>query len=110
VKKQWNDVGRLARPMTWSVRTRRLFVLLLPIAVPVWVAAFAAMVVGAIAGDICAAVRRFWSAPPRKRTRHNSYGYERRRRPGDRRSARVAVPPPVLSGGASGALHREIAG
>jgi hypothetical protein len=61
--------------MGWSITARRLCLLLLPVAVPVWLVALSLAIVCACAAEIGRWLSHLWNAPP-KPQRHR-YGYGR---------------------------------
>ena len=65
---------RLSRPSTWSVWARRLFLVGLPIAIPLWLMAFVVLAASAILKSIMRSISSYWNDPP-KRLRSGSYSY-----------------------------------
>jgi hypothetical protein len=65
---------RLGTPRSWRKSTRKGFVLLLPIALPLWVAAILLRSILILLGVAALFVREFWSAPSKRRV---SYYAER---------------------------------
>lgn len=54
-------------PRSWSVSTRRAFLLTLPISLPVWIFLMAAIPTWAFVLEAREAIHDFWSVPKRKR-------------------------------------------
>lgn len=72
---------RLWHPMSWPRAMRRTFVLLLPLALPVWLLLNLAGVLGVILRDWGRGLGQFWNG--RQRRYHGDggdYGYARERR------------------------------
>ena len=65
--------ARLRSPRAWRVRTRRLFLLTLPLSLPLWLLALVALGAVFAARAVFRPVVTFWNAPP-KRGRYNYYG------------------------------------
>ena len=63
---------RLGAPRSWRKSTRKGFVLLLPIALPLWVAAILLRSVLILLGVAALFVREFWSAPSKRRVSYYS--------------------------------------
>ena len=65
---------RLRKPLCWQLTTRRIFLLLLPAALPLWLAALSALVVLKAFGAVFAPLVMLWSAPPRHSVGYHNYG------------------------------------
>ena len=52
------------RPRSWRVRTRRAFLISLPVALPVWVAYLCLLALAELVYEARAWLGPFWSAPP----------------------------------------------
>ena len=78
-RRKWKYVAVLLfHPLRWSIQTRRLFVLLLPLAVPAWAVAVVIAVTCVCAAPFGNGLRHFWTAPPNKRSNdYRYYGYGR---------------------------------
>jgi hypothetical protein len=79
---------RLWRPMSWPRRIRRAFLLLLPLALPIWALLNLASVSGAFLRALGRLMGKYWNGPQRRYRRYGSYyGHVRDRRRGSSRSA-----------------------
>lgn len=67
--------GLLVSPLSWRTGVRRLFLLTLPISVPLWLGLMLFVGVLGLLHLIFRPIAIFWSAPPRPSER-NYYGYE----------------------------------
>lgn len=65
--------ARARSPRSWRIRTRRLFLLMLPLSLPLWLTLLAALGVVFTMRAIITPIMVFWNAPP-KRARYNYYG------------------------------------
>ena len=65
---------RLRKPITWPIALRRVFLVSLPIALPVWLISLLIMVAMGALKRIIAPFATFWNAPP-KRLRNERYEY-----------------------------------
>lgn len=61
---------RIPSPASWEIRTRRLFLIGLPIALPLWIAVLIAIGAWACVRKLAEPVMKLWSDPPKRR-----YGY-----------------------------------
>jgi hypothetical protein len=67
----------IRRPSYWAVSTRRVFLLALPVALPIWISLVAASLLVLLFQELMIPVLRFWSAPPkRKRGLYETYGLQ----------------------------------
>jgi hypothetical protein len=67
---------RLTSPRTWQVSVRRIFLIGLPVTVPLWLAALLGVLIASAIHDFMRPVREFWTAPPRQLTYRSSlYDY-----------------------------------
>ena len=73
---------RLLSPLSWPIAIRRLFLLTLPISVPLYVAAVVVLFVVMLALATAEPIIQFWSAPQQRLGSGYGYGYgsEKRRR------------------------------
>jgi hypothetical protein len=64
---------KLRSPRSWRIRTRRIFLVLLPVSLPVWLLALLSfgIINGLRAGF--RPIATFWTAPPKRP--HSYYGY-----------------------------------
>ena len=69
--KQTSQFRNALRPRSWRVRTRRAFVMSLPIALPIWLVYVVSLYFAELGAEATASFRPFWSAPPRT---YGSYG------------------------------------
>lgn len=76
VDRLWN---RLRKPVRWRLTTRRIFLLLLPAALPLWLAALFVLVVLKAFGAVFEPLVMLWNAPPRHSVGYHSYGTRRGR-------------------------------
>lgn len=65
----FSDAGRYIAfsPKYWSRKTRRRFLVLLPIAAPLWVVLLTAIVAALLVKDLLHPLAHFWNAPRRVR-------------------------------------------
>jgi len=75
------SIARTFSPRSWRRRTRRLFLLTLPISVPLWFALVAALGIGICLRDLTGPLVKFWNAPP-KRMGGDPYMFDRSREGG----------------------------
>lgn len=73
--KQANHFRNALRPRSWRVRTRRAFVMSLPIALPIWLVYLLSLYVAELGAEATASLRPFWSAPPRSYGSYSRYFY-----------------------------------
>lgn len=66
---------RLISPYSWKIRHRRLFLLTMPVSIPLWLGAFAALAIIVCAQKLAAPLGTFWSAPPKRIRSFETYGY-----------------------------------
>lgn len=66
---------RATSPLSWSISSRRLFLLFLPVSVVLWIGYLAALLVAAAFRDLSKPLIRFWHAPPEALPSSN-YRYE----------------------------------
>ena len=67
---------RLSRPSTWPVGARRLFVAGLPLALPLWLIAFAAATANETMKSLVRPLKSYWSDPPKSfRSANYNYNY-----------------------------------
>ncbi len=71
---------RLVSPRSWSFRTRRAFLLTLPLSVPLWLASVVVLATVLSVRSFWQPLVTFWNAPP-TRNRDPYYGYVKRKRP-----------------------------
>ena len=70
--------AQLRSPRSWRVSTRRFFLMLAPISIPVWIALVLVAEFGVMAGFVFEPLRAFWNDPPRRsRDSYHEYGYSR---------------------------------
>ena len=62
--KRW--ARRLSRPRTWSVGARRLFVVGVPIAIPLWLLAMLVFGAVSVVRSIARPIASYWNDPPRR--------------------------------------------
>ena len=65
---------RMFRPMRWSIKARRVFMVVLPLAIPVWLIAVMSVLVLGFTLEAAKAIKHAWNAPPEQR-RVSSYSY-----------------------------------
>ena len=71
----------LLSPLSWTIGMRRLFLLTLPLSVPLYIAALLIMFVVMVAVAISVPIIAFWNAPQeRLRSSGYNYGTEKKRR------------------------------
>jgi len=58
---------RLGSPRAWRRSTRQIFLLSLPVSLPLWLAAIIIRSVLILLGVAVLSLREFWSAPPKRR-------------------------------------------
>ena len=58
---------RITQPSSWQIRTRRRFLLTLPIALPLWLAALVAVLILVGLRKLAEPVVKFWNDPPKLR-------------------------------------------
>ncbi|MEO7247009.1 MAG: hypothetical protein ABIW31_01025 [Novosphingobium sp.] len=73
---------RLLSPLSWSIAMRRLFLVTLPISIPVYVAVVIIMFVIMVVVAAAVPIIEFWSAPQQRLGSGYGYGYgkEKKRR------------------------------
>lgn len=64
---------RLPLPKSWEMRTRRIFLATLPIALPLWIAALIAMGVLVSFRKLAEPLVKFWNDPPQRRYRYYAH-------------------------------------
>jgi hypothetical protein len=72
---RWFGLAPVLHPRCWPRWVRRLFVLTLPIALPLWMVAALLLAVLSCLGEIAQPLHRFWSAPQRYRYSYSYYSY-----------------------------------
>ena len=73
----WNTnrwARSLIRPRTWSVKARRMFVVGLPVAIPLWLLAFLVVATIGTMKSILRPISSYWNDPP-KRLGSGNYHY-----------------------------------
>lgn len=68
---QWDvqfSYQKLKSPRSWTILTRRLFLVGFPIAVPIWAVAILGTLLAMLILDLVSPLRKFWSAPPKRLT------------------------------------------
>lgn len=107
----------LGRPMTWSTNERRVFILTLPVSVPLWILVLFGAEIRRGLKQACRPLVSFWSGPPQRprRSSYWSYGHKTLRlthqdaKPADREKLDLDVPIYSSAKQASGAgiIHLE---
>lgn len=72
-------VSRVTSLRSWSVTARRLFVMMFPVSVPVWVGIVAMLLAVMAIRASWAPLAEFWNAPPRRRYKTYQYDLDRHR-------------------------------
>lgn len=65
--------AKLHSPLSWSRRTRRAFLVVLPVSLPLWLMLMVGVAHGKAVVMIGRGLAKFWSAPPRRRSRQHYY-------------------------------------
>lgn len=69
IRRAWR---RAVSPLSWSIRTRRMFMLVLPLSILLWIGWLTALVLAMMLRSVWKPLSTFWQAPPRP-LRHSSY-------------------------------------
>lgn len=72
IKRFTRLLKRARRPLTWRIRTRRLFLMALPVALPTWLIYMLVLGCAVAISEIVRPIGAFWSAPPSRE--HSYYG------------------------------------
>jgi len=70
-----HSVRRLTSPSSWEIKSRRLFLLTLPVSLPLWLSALVAVGMLACLRKLVKPVVNFWNEPPKHRAGYYGYGY-----------------------------------
>lgn len=80
-------------PLYWRTRTRRLFLMASPVAIPLWACGVCVLLIHAVLREPAAMLVKLWHAKPRRRYSYTDYDYGRSRR-GDAEDAARTPPFP----------------
>lgn len=64
------SLKRLTSPRSWKRSSRRAFLILFPIAFPLWITAIAIAILLAFARDFADLLATFWNDPPKRRVEY----------------------------------------
>jgi hypothetical protein len=60
-------------PLRWSIWLRRIFLLTLPLSLPLALIWFALLIIAIVVADLWAPISIFWNAPPKTRSNYSNY-------------------------------------